>query len=64
MLTCAASQRPPHAYLFERCFLRSPKITASHSQTGARHCGLRSTESSGSTRITGCGEFWLRDSEW
>jgi 4-hydroxy-3-polyprenylbenzoate decarboxylase len=23
MLTCAASQRPPHSHLFERCFIRS-----------------------------------------
>ena len=26
ILTCAASQKPPHSHLFERCFLRSAAL--------------------------------------
>lgn len=50
ILTCAASQKPPHAHLFERCFLRSAALLDSLEGAGIPDVVSAWTHQAGSGR--------------
>ncbi|MEW2544183.1 UbiD family decarboxylase [Streptomyces sp. NPDC047002] len=50
ILTCAASQKPPHAHLFERCFLRSAALLDSLEGAGVPDVVSAWTHQAGSGR--------------
>ena len=50
ILTCAASQKPPHAHLFERCFLRSAALLDSLEGAGIPDVVSAWTHEAGSGR--------------
>lgn len=50
ILTCAASQKPPHAHLFERCFLRSAALLESLEGAGIPDVVSAWTHQAGSGR--------------
>lgn len=50
ILTCAASQKPPHAHLFERCFLRSAALLDSLEGAGVPDVTGAWTHQAGSGR--------------